>query len=188
MTTQLLFVQGGGGQGAHDEWDSKLVESLERELGPEYDIRYPRMPDEDDPKFAPWKAALRREIDKLDDGALLVGHSIGATILVHSLAEDPPARPPAGIFLVSMPFIGKEGWPSDEIKPEPHLGAKLPAQSRVYLYQGGADETVPARHAHLSAKAIPQAVVRKLPGRDHQLNNDMSEVAADIRELLRRKP
>lgn len=187
MTRQLLFVQGGGGE-THDEWDSKLVESLERELGSEYEIRYPRMPDEDNPNFARWKAALRKELDRLDDGAILVGHSIGATILVHSLAEEPPEWLPAGIFLVSMPFIGKEGWPSDDIKPEPDLGAKLPVQSPVYLYQGSADETVPAKHAELNAKAIPQAVVRKLSGRDHQLDNDMSEVAADIRELSRRKP
>ena len=183
MRRQLLFAQGGGGRGVHDEWDSKLVESLAQELGPDYEIAYPRMPDEDDPKYAPWKAALKNELDKLDDGAVLVGHSIGATILVHSLAEAPPERSPIGIFLVSMPFIGKDGWPSEEIKPEPHLGAKLPAQSPVYLYQGGADEIVPAKHADLNAKAIPQAVVRKLAGRDHQLNNDMSEVAADIRQL-----
>jgi len=188
MTRQLLFVQGGGGENTHDAWDSKLVESLERELGPDYDIRYPRMPDEDEPKFAPWSAALRNELDKLEDGAVLVGHSIGATILVHSLAEQPPERPPAGIFLVAMPFIGEDGWPSDEIRPEPHLGAKLPASSPVYLYQGGADDTVAAKHADLNAKAIPQAVVRRLPGRDHQLDNDMSEVAADIRDLSRRKP
>ena len=187
MTRQLLFVQGGGGRGVHDEWDSKLVESLAQELGPDYEIRYPRMPDEDNPKYAPWKAALQRELDKLDDGAVLVGHSIGATILVHSLAEEPSAPSPAGIFLVSMPFIGKDGWPSEEIKPKPQLGARLPAQSPVYLYQGGADEIVPAKHADLNAKAIPQAVVRKLQGRDHQLNNDMSEIAADIRQLGERK-
>jgi predicted alpha/beta hydrolase family esterase len=186
MTTQLLFVQGGG-EDVHDGWDNKLVESLERELGPGYEIRYPRMPNEDDPKFGRWKAALRKELDELDDRAVLVGHSMGATILVHSLAEDPPERPPAGIFLVSTPFIGKDGWPSDEIKPKPDLGAKLPAQSPVYLYQGGADETVPTGHAELNEKAIPQAVVRTLPGRDHQLDNDVSEVAADIRDLIWRK-
>jgi predicted alpha/beta hydrolase family esterase len=188
MTTQLLFVQGGGGENAHDAWDSKLVESLGKELGPDYEIRYPRMPDEDNPKFALWKTALRKELDRLDDEAVLVGHSIGATILVHSLAEQPPERPPVGIFLVSMPFIGMEGWPSDDMKPEPDLGAKLPAQSPVYLYQGSADEIVAPKHGELNAKAIPQAVLRQLPGRDHQLDNDMSEVAADIRELRRRKP
>lgn len=183
MARQILFVQGGG-ETTHDDWDSKLVESLGRELGPDYEIRYPRMPHEDDPQFAPWKAALRKELDLLDDGALLVGHSIGGAILVHSLAQDPPERPLAGIFLVSTPYIGEGGWPSDEIKPQPELGAKLPARSPVYLYQGDADDTVPVAHAELYARAIPQAVVRKLPGRDHQLNDDLSEVAADIRGLL----
>ena len=184
MTRQVLFVQGGG-ETTHDAWDSKLVASLEQALGPGYEIHYPRMPDEDDPKFAPWKAALGREIEGLDDGAVLVGHSIGAAVLVHSLAEDPPQRPPTGIFLVAAPFIGEGGWPSDEVRPKPDLGARLPAQSAIYLYQGDADDTVPANHADLYAKAIPQAVVRRLPGRDHQLDDDMSEVAADIRDLSR---
>jgi hypothetical protein len=39
-TQQILFIQGGGA-GAHDEWDDKLVESLRRELGTGYEIRYP---------------------------------------------------------------------------------------------------------------------------------------------------
>lgn len=88
---QLLFVQGGG-RGAHDEWDRKLVESLQRELGAEYEIRYPRMPDEDDPSYASWKAALEMEWERLRDGAILVGHSVGGTILVGALAERPPSR------------------------------------------------------------------------------------------------
>jgi hypothetical protein len=51
MTNHVLFVQGGG-EGAHDKWDSKIVESLVRELGPDYAVRYPRMPHEADPHYA----------------------------------------------------------------------------------------------------------------------------------------
>jgi len=39
---------GRGGENAHDAWDSKLVANLESELGSDCEIRYPRMPDEDD--------------------------------------------------------------------------------------------------------------------------------------------
>ena len=59
MTRQVLFVQGGG-EGVHDQWDDKLVASLRRELGPGYEVRYPRMPGEDDPHYAPWKRDCRR--------------------------------------------------------------------------------------------------------------------------------
>ena len=42
-TCQVLFVQGGGA-GVHDEWDHRLVDSLRKELGDGYDIRYPQRP------------------------------------------------------------------------------------------------------------------------------------------------
>jgi hypothetical protein len=42
MTKQVLLIQGGG-EGTHEEWDNKILESLERELGPDYIICYPRV-------------------------------------------------------------------------------------------------------------------------------------------------
>jgi hypothetical protein len=51
------------------------------------------------------------------------------------------------------------------------------------VYIGTDDEMVSLEHASLYQRAIPQAVVRRLDGRDHQLNNDLSEVAADILRL-----
>src|SRR5207247_4657560 len=80
MRRQLLFVQGGGA-GAHDDWDDKLVESLRRELGSNFEIRYPRMPNEGNPAYAAWKATLAKELATLDDDTLLVGDSLCGTIL-----------------------------------------------------------------------------------------------------------
>jgi Protein of unknown function (DUF3175) len=37
---QVLFIQGGG-QGTHEGWDNKILESLERELGPDTDSTHP---------------------------------------------------------------------------------------------------------------------------------------------------
>lgn len=51
MTKQALFVQGGG-EGTHEAWDNNILASLERELGPDYAIRYPRMPREANPTYA----------------------------------------------------------------------------------------------------------------------------------------
>ena len=182
MTRQVLFIQGGG-EGVHDEWDHRLAESLGRELGPDYAILYPRMPDEADPDYARWSAALRSEFRKLDDGAILVGHSIGGTILINALADEPPERGLRGIFLVSAPFVGEGGWSSEDIKTRADLGKRLPAHVPVYLYHGSEDATAPVEHVGLYKTSIPQAHVRRLTGRDHQLNNDFSEVAADIRHI-----
>jgi pimeloyl-ACP methyl ester carboxylesterase len=179
-TRQVLFIQGGGA-GAHDEWDDKLVESLRRELGDGYEVRYPRMPDEGDPSYARWSAAIRSEIADLDDGAVVAGHSVGAAILVSALAEQPPETGLGAIVLIAAPFVGEGGWPGGEFELTSDLGAKLPPGVRVHVFHGLQDATAPPSHADLYARAIPQAQVRRLPGRDHQLNSDLSEVAEAVR-------
>jgi pimeloyl-ACP methyl ester carboxylesterase len=178
-TRQILFIQGGGA-GVHDEWDDKLVESLRRGLGDGYEVRYPRMPDEGDPSYGRWSAAIRRELADLDDGAVVVGHSVGATILINALAEQPPEPGFGAIVLIAAPFVGEGGWPSDEFELASDLGARLPPGVRVQVFHGLQDETAPPSHADLYALVIPQAQVHRLPGRDHQLNNDLSEVAEAI--------
>ena len=138
-----------------------------------------------DPKYAAWKAAIKREFATLDDGAILVGHSIGGTILIRTLADDPPRLTLGGIFLIAAPFVGDGGWDIEDMKPLSDLGTKLPDKTPIYLYHGSKDQTAPFEHVYLYAKAMPRAVVRRLSSRDHQLNNDMSEVAADIRSVPR---
>jgi pimeloyl-ACP methyl ester carboxylesterase len=177
---QVLFVQGGGA-GAHDEWDDKLVDSLRRELGDGHEVRYPRMPDEDDPNCPRWSAAIRRELSALDDGAVVAGHSVGATILVAALAERPPERELGAVVLIAAPFVGAGGWPGEEFELPHDLGARLPHGVPVHVFHGLRDETAPPSHADLYARAIPQARLHRLPGRDHQLDNDLSEVARAIR-------
>jgi hypothetical protein len=179
---QILFVQGGGAD-VHDRWDDKLVDSLARELGPDYEIRYPMMPDEADPTYAVWKPALERELAALEPGAVLIGHSVGGTILIHLLAERTSHPAPGAICLLAAPFIGTGGWESEEIDPRPELAARLPRDVPIFLYHGLDDDSVPVAHVDLYARALPRAQVRRLAGRDHQLGNRLSEVAADIRRL-----
>jgi pimeloyl-ACP methyl ester carboxylesterase len=176
---QILFIQGGG-EGAHDEWDDRLVDSLRRELGDGYEVCYPRMPDEDDPSYATWGATIRRELTLLDDGAVVVGHSVGGTILVNTLAEHPPERKLAAIVLIAAPFVGAGGWPGDEFELPHDLGARLPEGVPVDVFHGLQDETAPPSHAGLYAGVVPQARVHRLAGRDHQLNDDLTEVAKVI--------
>jgi len=98
MTRRVLFIQGGG-KNVHDQWGDKLAGSLERELGDGYSVLYPRIPDEADPGYAAWKAAILEQLDSLDDGDAVVGHSVGGTILLHVLTEQPPMPKLGGMFV-----------------------------------------------------------------------------------------
>jgi predicted alpha/beta hydrolase family esterase len=184
MTTeQVLFIQGAGA-GTHDEWDHRLVHSLRSELGDGFEIRYPRMPDEADPANSRWGPAIHRELRMLPEGSFVVGHSAGGTMLARALTEQQPPPALGAIILVAAPFVGPGGWPSDEFELPEDLGARLPQGVPVHLFHGLDDETAPPSHADLFARAIPQARVHRLPGRDHQLNDDLAEVASVIRAIV----
>jgi predicted alpha/beta hydrolase family esterase len=180
---QLLFVQGGG-EGTHDQWDNKLVESLRRELGQAYEVEYPRMPSEGDPSYASWKAALDRALEELRDGAILIGHSLGGTILIKMLTEQLSGpRKVRAVFLIAAPFVGDGGWSADDLQFPPELALRLPRGVPIHFFHGLDDEIAPPSHVDLYARAVPQAHIHRLAGRDHQLNEDLKEVAATILSL-----
>jgi alpha-beta hydrolase superfamily lysophospholipase len=141
------------------------------------------MPGEADSKYALWKAALKKEFARLADGAILLGHSIGATILINVLTQVPFETALRGIFLISVPlWVGAAGLAM--------ILSRCRILVRHWRNNGGSIFTTAARtiqcrpgHVDLYEKAIPQALFRRLAGRDHQLNEDLSEVAADIRKL-----
>lgn len=168
MPGKVLFVQGGG-EGAH-RVDARLTANLREELGPAYQVRYPEMPDEASPDYAAWAGRLAGEIAALGSDAILVGHSVGAAVLIAFLAEAAPERRPAGIFLIAAPFIGNGGWQTGDFAAFDDVGARLPEDVPVYLYHGRDDESVPFAHVELYALALPRAIVRRLGGRNHQLN------------------
>ncbi len=176
---QLLFIQGGG-KGAHDQWDNRLVDSLQRELGNGYQIHYPRMPHEESPSYASWQKPLEQAIQGLPDDSVVVAHSIGATLLVQWLSEQAPTPRLAGVYLISAPFVGTGGWPNPEFEFPAKLSLQLAEGVPLHLFHGLKDETAPPSHLALYARAIPRAHSHRLPERDHQLNDDLSEVAAQI--------
>lgn len=171
MKKQVLFIQGGG-EGAYAE-DEALAVALQRALGPEYGVIYPHMPGEEDPEYAPWAAQIAVEHGALGDGAILVGHSVGGTVLLRHLSEAQSDKPIGGIFILAAPAWGADEWQAD-----------LPVEVPLFLYHGRDDETVPFAHLAQLAAKFPQAVVRAVEGCGHQFDNDLAVVAEDIKGII----
>ncbi|WP_133254322.1 alpha/beta hydrolase [Phenylobacterium deserti] len=181
MLQRVLLVQGGS-KGAYVS-DMALADSLRRNLGPGYDVRYPAMPDEGEPNYDAWKAVILEEVRGTAPAALAVGHSIGGSVLARLMTETDISGPDliAGVFLVAAPFWHDHHfWRWDDVALPADAAGRFPAGAPLFLYHGEADASVPVSHLRMYARALPQGVVRALPGRDHQLNGDMSEVARDI--------
>jgi predicted alpha/beta hydrolase family esterase len=169
MEKQVLFVQGGG-EGAYTV-DEQLAAGLQHALGTEYHVVYPRMPDEADPQYETWAAQLAQEQAALGDGAIIVGHSVGGAVLLRHLSEARIDQQVAGVFAIAAPFWGAEAQ------------ADLPARVPVFLYHSRDDRVVPFAHLAKLAEKFPQATIREFDRRGHQFNNDLSDVARDIKAL-----
>ena len=181
MTQRILFVHGGG-EGAH-EADEKLAKSLQGALGNPYEVRHPEMPDEDAPEYGAWKYRIAEELAGMDGDVILVGHSLGASILLKYLSEENPETAVSGLFLVATPFWGAEDWEVDEYALDKNFATDLPEGLPIFFYHGRNDEVVPLTHLAFYESKLPRATFRRLDGRGHQFGDDLSEVARDIEKL-----
>lgn len=181
MIGQVLFLQGGG-SGAY-EADRLLAADLKACLGSEYAVAYPKMPDEDKPVYEAWAAQITAWLAEVRGEAVLAGHSLGASFLIKYMAEQQPDRPIAGMFLLAPPFWGAEDWEVDEYVVRDELFAGLARVRRLFFYHSRDDRWVPYSHLDRYAGKLPHAVLRRYDGLGHQFDNDLSEVARDIRSV-----
>lgn len=117
---------------------------------------------------------------------VVVGHSVGASVLVKWLSEREDDNAIAGVFLVACPFWGGDGWRYEgyeELALPPKPAAGFSTGLPVYLYHCRDDATVPFDHLALYVRALPQATARALDEGGHQLNDDLSVAARDIAAL-----
>jgi hypothetical protein len=171
-------------QAVHDEWDSKLVASLARKLGQGYDIHYPRMPNEADPNYLAWKSALQHEIRRPrrhrdSDRSLRGRHD-----------PDPRARragtrAKAGQRLADRRALCRPRRMAERRHSNrSRISALDCRKERLSIFIMAAKmRRRPARMWICISKPSHRRRVRKLAGRDHQLNDDLSEVAADIETI-----
>ena len=144
------------------------------------------MPDEDNASYELWKQQIENELAAMQGQIILIGHSVGGSIVVKCMSEIEVTKPVVGIFLIAAPFWGGDGWRYEgyeKLALPKEIAARLPKDTAIFLYHCRDDEIAPFDHLALYAQVLPQATVRPLDEGGHQLNNDLSEVAKDIKTL-----
>lgn len=181
MENQVIFLQGGGSGEDYDA-DEKLVESLKLYLGSGYLVLYPLLPNDGTPDLGR-RGQIRRLLSESADGVILVAHSFGASMLLACLSEFEVKRKIAGIFLIATPFWqGNEDW-VEAFKLRPDFAEKLDKKIPLFFYHCRDDEEVPFSQLDTYKEQLPWATFREIPTGGHQLGEDLSVVAEDIRAL-----
>jgi predicted alpha/beta hydrolase family esterase len=181
MKRQLLFVHGAG-EGAYEE-DKRMVDSLRDALGSCYETTYPKMPDADSPQYVAWRDRIASELAEMDGEVVLVGHSLGASVLLKYISEERTAASITGVFLVAAPYWDVEDWEVGEYALQEDFASRLPEGLPMFLYHSRDDEWVPFAHLALYAEKVPRAIICEFDGCGHQFDGDLSEVAHDIEKV-----
>ncbi|PWT94978.1 MAG: hypothetical protein C5B52_18840 [Bacteroidetes bacterium] len=182
MKKQILFIHSGGSQGPH-EGSNDLVGYLKSELGHEYDLRYPQMPDPENPHYEDWKQLINREMESLGSSLILIGHSLGGSVLIKYLSEEGCSKNIEGLFLVAAPFFGIKDWKVHEFVLNKNFVAALPSIGKIYLYHSLNDEVVPFNHLNFYAEKFPGAIVRSFKSNLHLFSRGIPILISDIKNL-----
>jgi uncharacterized protein len=103
---EVLFVQGAGDKDEPDG-SGRLIAYLQDALGDGFAVLAPDMPEAaSDPRYGPWAGRIKEELAVMGVRPILVGHSLGASVLLRWLAEGGYGRPVGGLFLVATPDWG----------------------------------------------------------------------------------
>ncbi|MGA0560541.1 alpha/beta fold hydrolase [Larkinella sp. VNQ87] len=184
MKKLVFVVHSAGPQGDH-LGSGDLVAHLQRALGKAYRVVCPRMIDPDNPRYITWKDQIDRELTESEGRIVLVGHSLGGSVLIKYLAETYVEKPILGLCLVAAPYWGRQGWAIADFALPDDLG-RLSQIPHIALYHSRDDAVVPFSHLTYYATNLPHATVRELDEYGHLFVEGCKELLSDIRQIYRK--
>lgn len=201
MKKQILFIHGGTAFSKYSDFLEYLrtcevrdpfAEALKRwtktfadDLGDEYEVFMPTMPNKQDAKYEEWKIWFERHFQFLHDGVILVGHSQGGYFLLKYLSENDMPVTVHVVYLLASPagpddFEGEDG--GDFAFDEEKVGEITKKAKKVYIFHSKDDPVVPLSHAERLAKLLPGAEPMTLKDKGHFLSETFPEFVAHIKE------
>jgi predicted alpha/beta hydrolase family esterase len=198
MKKQVFVIHGGDAFPTYEEYISYLQNetidierfkirgwksSLGENLGNEYEVIQPRMPNPENAKYLEWKIWFEKFVPFLTDGVILLGHSLGGIFLAKYLAEENFPKKIRATFLAAAPF-NKDG---DRAIVEFDLPAsleKLKEQGgEIFLYHSKDDPVVQFSELAKYQQALPEAHVTVFEEKQHLNQEQFPEIVEAIKSL-----
>ena len=180
MSYEVLFIQGAGNVTTEEE--QVIVDALRINLGDEFTIIYPPMPDAE-PRYLSWNNVLTTNLKNLSGKVILLGHSLGASIILKHFSSLPVPDKIIGMILFGPPYWKDQHWDISEYVIEDDFLANLSKLKNIYFYYSLDDEVIPYSHLESYRKLLPQANWRIISGVDHSYHGAITDMIKDIRVL-----
>jgi len=179
---KILFLHSAGHQHG-DEGSSRLISYLKKNLSHYFDIIAPIMPHPDEPDYESWKTTLHEILKIMDNNMIIVGHSLGGSVLLKYLSEEKFTKTIRALFLIAVPFWGLKDWEVNEFMLRNNFVGQLPAIEEIFIYHSQDDEVVLSSHAEKYADEIPTADLHLVNGYGHVYWDGFPELVEAIKSL-----
>lgn len=200
MKQQVLVIHGGTSFDTYDEYLDfiktreltleKLKQgedwkaSLGRELGEDFEVLLPRMPNGTNARYMEWSLWLERCLGFLHDDVVLIGHSLGGIFIAKYLAEHVFPQKVKATLLVAAPFDDCTTGESLTEFALPESLEQLAAQGGgLYLLHSQDDPVVPFGQVERYQRALPTAESVIFSDRGHFNQERFPELITLIQSL-----
>ena len=199
MKRQIVVIHGGGVFDTYKEYitflkkyklDFKKLqtkrwkENLPDRIGKDFEVVSIKMPNSINAKYKEWKIMFEKLFPFLENGLILLGHSLGGIFLAKYLSENNFPKKIKATFLVAAPY--------DDKTVKDFLGDfKLPKKldkfqkqgGKIFLYQSEDDSLVSLIDLEKYKKSLPGAEVVVFKNRGHFDQTEFPEIVKDIKKL-----
>lgn len=185
MKQQILFVHSAGPQ-SDNKGSHGIICHLEKTLGDRYDIITPSNSDND---YTHWKYQLDKAFEKLNDNVIIIGHSLGASLLLKYLSEQNITQKIHSFHAIAAPYWSfDEDWQNDSYELIQNYQKKLPEIGYKCFYHGTNDKVVPIIHVKRYLEDMPYSKVVIVQEQDHYFLNGLPELTNKINKFNKGEP
>ncbi|MCF7872065.1 alpha/beta hydrolase [Candidatus Woesearchaeota archaeon] len=183
MRTQILMIHGGMTFKSKkdyinhlrtrtislDKYYSWTKDYMDKLLGKKYEIIRPRMPLQDNAKYAEWKIHFERYLPLLKNNVILIGSSLGGIFLAKYLSENKFPKKIKALLLVCPPYdntiSGEDLVGGFKLKKD--LSMIDNCSKSVHLFFSENDPVVPPSQTEKYKKKLKKAnihIYKHIPG------------------------
>jgi predicted alpha/beta hydrolase family esterase len=164
----------------------KWTGTLREDLGEDFEVFTPSMPNSHNAKYEEWKIWFERHFEYLNDGVILLGWSQGGYFLSKYLTENSLPVKVKHLVLLAAPFqpadFGVEDG-GDFAFDTTKVGEIMKKVDKITILHSTDDPVVPYEHAEMYKKALPTSELITFNDKNHFLVEELPELI----ELLKTK-
>lgn len=160
---------------------------LREQLGPQYWLDTPHMPNKENAQYDEWKVWFERHLALTTGPVILIGLSLGAEFLAKYLIENDVSQEIRAVFLLAGPcgtFEDPDGMDCASFAFDPqHLPVLAEKTPTIHILHSKDDFVVPYEHALKYQAALPKATLHTFTDKNHFLVEELPELLTLIRNL-----